>query len=450
MPRRSHSLAIAGKLAFLALLAAAAPAPFAHAQTGYDGAFWNRNPATPGDWFDAANWNPGPPGPLASATIDNGGTAVISAGHAEALGGWIGFNDAGALRITGGSAHFTWSWRSATSPMPRASFALRPATSSSTAASNSAPPEVADEWTKQAAPSSVAFVPRRPLEHSLSCLHSVPSQKTSAAAIITSRAELLRLSTLRSAIPASAASSKTAAVQRSPPIWSSAVKSTGIRRSRLIPRCCLTPACLAHPTSPHRNRATRSNPFRTLASSLITGPDPSSPPADCMNLTTASSTAASCSSIAPARIAKPAATPISTSPPFNDEGQFRFAAASSTPSTASTATHPVDLNNREVTLSVGAGILDFSSGIAGAKNAHIAAGPDSLTILPAGFNPNTGFGTFNRQGMVHVAGNDLVLPAGKRIAGAGVIEDLVNARGEITAAGFGINLKTGPKIAIRR
>ncbi len=109
MPHRTHSSISAAKLALLALLAAAAPAKFALAQTDYSAAFWNRDPASPGDWFDPANWNPGLPGPLASATIDNGGTAVISAGHAEALGGWIGFNDTGALLMTGGSAQFHWS-----------------------------------------------------------------------------------------------------------------------------------------------------------------------------------------------------------------------------------------------------------------------------------------------------------------------------------------------------
>ncbi|MBA3483813.1 MAG: hypothetical protein H0T51_18570, partial [Pirellulales bacterium] len=131
---------------------------------------------------------------------------------------------------------------------------------------------------------------------------------------------------------------------------------------------------------------------------------------------------------------------------IHDEGQFRLRGGALHADHGFHSNEAVDLGGREVTLSVGAGILDFSNGIAGAHNAHIAAGPDSLAILPAGFNPNTGFGTFNRQGMVHVAGRDLVLPAGKRIAGAGVIDDFVTARGQIAAADYGINLTKGLRL----
>jgi hypothetical protein len=107
----------------------------------------------------------------------------------------------------------------------------------------------------------------------------------------------------------------------------------------------------------------------------------------------------------------------------------------------------LNLAGRDVGLSVGAGILDLTSGIVGAQNAHVTAGADSLTIIPAGFNPNTAFAAFNRQGLLHVAGNDLNLAANKRIAGAGVLSDYVDARGTIAAAAdHGINLSGGLRL----
>jgi hypothetical protein len=107
----------------------------------------------------------------------------------------------------------------------------------------------------------------------------------------------------------------------------------------------------------------------------------------------------------------------------------------------------LDLAGQDVDLSVGAGILDLTAGVARAQNAHVSAGADSLTIIPAGFDPNTAFGAFNRQGLLHVAGNDLNLAANKRIAGAGIIDDYVDARGTIAAAAdHGINLSGGLRL----
>jgi hypothetical protein len=107
----------------------------------------------------------------------------------------------------------------------------------------------------------------------------------------------------------------------------------------------------------------------------------------------------------------------------------------------------LDLAGQNVDLSVGAGILDLTTGVVGGQNSHVAAGPDSLTIVHDSFNPNAAFATFNRQGLLHVAGNDLNLPVNKRIAGAGVLSDYVDARGTVAAAAdHGINLSSGLRL----
>ena len=46
--------------------------------------FWQHDPATPGDWFEASNWTEGVPGLQDYAYINNGGEAQIAANSAEA------------------------------------------------------------------------------------------------------------------------------------------------------------------------------------------------------------------------------------------------------------------------------------------------------------------------------------------------------------------------------
>jgi autotransporter-associated beta strand protein len=56
---------------------------------------------------------------------------------------------------------------------------------------------------------------------------------------------------------------------------------------------------------------------------------------------------------------------------------------------------------------------------------------NALLILPHGFNPDTAFGFCNGEGIVHIAGNTLVVPAGKGFAGGLSISDPVVCRGSI-------------------
>ncbi len=97
----------------------------------------------------------------------------------------------------------------------------------------------------------------------------------------------------------------------------------------------------------------------------------------------------------------------------------------------------LDFGGTSVTLT-GGGIMDFSQGsVLGAGEATVSAGPDSLVILPAGFDPAAEFGQFVAQNLVHVAGSDLVIGEGEGFSGRGSIADHVDARGRITAAADG-------------
>ena len=98
--RRNRSLT----LTYCALLIAAAPLPLAA-----DDTYWQHDPATPGDWFDVANWNPGLPDEDVKAYIDNGGTAEIASGEPRALDLYVGYDAEGHLEQTGGSLERPWS-----------------------------------------------------------------------------------------------------------------------------------------------------------------------------------------------------------------------------------------------------------------------------------------------------------------------------------------------------
>jgi hypothetical protein len=107
----------------------------------------------------------------------------------------------------------------------------------------------------------------------------------------------------------------------------------------------------------------------------------------------------------------------------------------------------LNLGGGDATISVGAGILDLTTGATGGQNSHVTAGADSLTLINDLFNPAAAFASFASQGIVHVVGNDLNLATNKRIAGAGMINDYVDARGTIAAAANrGINLDGGLRL----
>ena len=71
-------------------------------------------------------------------------------------------------------------------------------------------------------------------------------------------------------------------------------------------------------------------------------------------------------------------------------------------------------------------------------------------IVPAGFNPATGFGSYTSPGLpVHVLGTTLTVPAGLGFGGVGTIVDPVVCQGTITAAsGAAINLNNGLVLSV--
>ncbi|MCC7146255.1 MAG: hypothetical protein IT443_07390 [Phycisphaeraceae bacterium] len=87
------------------------------------------------------------------------------------------------------------------------------------------------------------------------------------------------------------------------------------------------------------------------------------------------------------------------------------------------------------------GIVDFGARtLTNAGNASVTLGPESLLIHDAGDNPAAGFGSFTNQGMTHVRGTTLTIPAGKTVGGTGSISDPVDVWGTIDADGSMITL----------
>jgi hypothetical protein len=105
----------------------------------------------------------------------------------------------------------------------------------------------------------------------------------------------------------------------------------------------------------------------------------------------------------------------------------------------------LDFGGRRTALAIGHGLLNFSRGqVAGAENATLTAGRDSLIIVAPGFNPYTEFGRFRTAGMVHVAGRDLYIASNRGFTGWGRIDDHVVTAGHILASPGGrIDLNGG-------
>ena len=93
------------------------------------------------------------------------------------------------------------------------------------------------------------------------------------------------------------------------------------------------------------------------------------------------------------------------------------------------------------------GLVDLTAGTwKNLGNLSVNMGANSLLIVPAGFNPATGFAGYSSLGMTHTAGTPLSVSAGTTISGAGSIGDPVACQGTITPGGGAspsINLNNG-------
>ena len=109
----------------------------------------------------------------------------------------------------------------------------------------------------------------------------------------------------------------------------------------------------------------------------------------------------------------------------------------------------LDLADAPVALHAEHAILNFSRGsLRNAANASFAVTGDSLTIVAPNQDLPASFASYRNDGLVHVAGAPLTIPAGRTVTGHGVIDDLVHARGTLRAVERGtIHLRGGVTVA---
>jgi hypothetical protein len=100
-------------------------------------------------------------------------------------------------------------------------------------------------------------------------------------------------------------------------------------------------------------------------------------------------------------------------------------------------------NGVPATLNAGS-ILDMSSGSwQNLGGISLNMGPNSLLIVPAGFNTSTNLASYSTLGLTNTIGTTLNVPAGQGFAGTDTITDPVNCQGTIAANGGVINLNNG-------
>ena len=91
------------------------------------------------------------------------------------------------------------------------------------------------------------------------------------------------------------------------------------------------------------------------------------------------------------------------------------------------------------------GVVDLTSGTwENLADLSVDMGANSLLIVPAGFNPSTGFASYTSLGLTHTQGTTLTVPAGQSFAGSFSTSDPVVCQGTIAAtSGSSINFNNG-------
>jgi hypothetical protein len=105
-----------------------------------------------------------------------------------------------------------------------------------------------------------------------------------------------------------------------------------------------------------------------------------------------------------------------------------------------------DLAGGAATVTCTASIVDFTGGAPqNAQNAALSIGPNSLLLVPTGYDPAAHWKSYSNAGMTHVQGSPLSISAGQTIYGTGAIADHVNcAAGTLsTSSGGSITLRLG-------
>ena len=432
----------------VALLQTASTANNVAAQYPTGDAYWQADPATPGDWFDDDNWQPDVPGQGSVVSIDNLGTAVISGGHAQVRGGWIGFDNGGALRLTDGRASFEWSLS-----LGYAHDALGKLDVSGGKLAVSGILGVGADAGRGEVNQSAGAVTVGQLrlgnygyDHSTQVFPSQPEAYGRGRYSMTG-------GTLHAAGAIIGDAGVGAFRQDGGRVTldgilriGGAISSYFLEIDAVLPQL---PTLFDDITQPASQLAdSTATAVQMAPNSLVVDAwyPPTVPSRGRYELEEGELAASRLLVDRTGRYHQTSGASEFELVAVREDGDFWLRGGSLHAEVGFSSKEPVNLRG-DATLSVGAGILDLSAGIVAAGDANIVAGPGSLTILPAGFDANTGFGTFNRQGLVHIAGNDLKLPAGKQFGGAGTIEDFVDAAGEITAAtNHGINLSGGMRL----
>ncbi|MGA9042844.1 MAG: hypothetical protein WB421_20110, partial [Terriglobales bacterium] len=97
----------------------------------------------------------------------------------------------------------------------------------------------------------------------------------------------------------------------------------------------------------------------------------------------------------------------------------------------------------------GSAIVDFSQGsLVNTGSMTLSIGPDSLLLLPAGFDPLADFGSYSNAGLLHIVGSPLTILPGEGLSGNVSLTDHLYCQGALSAApGGAINLSGGISVS---
>jgi len=395
------------------ILVVAMSAAGASAANGPYETAWQADPATPGDWFNPANWTFGLPtttGHPGRAVIDNAGTALISSGYAAAHDLDIGRFGTGAVIQSGGAAEATSLFLLGYEGGSKGSYTLLGGSFKAMWAT------VGNAWgsgqftqiggmaefTQSLQVSYLARSSNPDLNASLGLYELIGGQVLSKDTLVgtSGRGHFIQSGGMHTV-------QQTLTIGGSYPFVLSTPPPEGID---LVPIEFLSNSVYYYPPSLSEGRYELSGGLLATQREVIDR-------YGLLRQTGGSNTVGYLSVLS--------------------GGQYQYLAGSLNITKGLDLRGTLDFGDNGVTLS-GTGILDFSGGtLAGSQNASLAVGPDSLIILAPGFDPQAQFRQFTCSGMVHYAGSDLVVQTGQGFTGQGRINDFVESSGHIAASPAG-------------
>ncbi|MGE5610440.1 MAG: hypothetical protein ACM359_14405 [Bacillota bacterium] len=404
----------------VAVVAALGMAPSAWAQQ----TLWQHDPRTPGDWFDPANWSQGVPSAQSTAVIDNTGTTLIRdsspTAHILYIGSSTGiYGIGGCVQQTGGSATFDY-LNMGNIVSGSARYYLQGG-------------QLLVNQTLQLAPNSGTAQFIQEANTSSTILGALRVGQTGEGTYELRGGELTTggLSVRRGTFRQLAGTHTTGNVLLNSPY----ILQSGSLSARSVDLQSTNLAFQQAAGTVHIDTSlTLSYGTYALESGTLA--------ADTQTLKTYTSNNQTYAGV----LRQTGGTNTTNTLDVQRGARYELAGGSLHVGQSMFLGGTLDFANGTAALDIGPQVIAIwaPGTVTNTNQATLSVGPESLLILPRGFDPASAFHSFENQGLVHQVGTTLLIDTNQTVRGIGVISDPVEVRGTLAATPGGKIDLTGP------